>query len=356
MLKELLEKALLYKENQLEVSKVIEVDCPKAIKELASIPSSFKVYGSTRTGNFAQVPWFGVFDKDITESAQRGYYIVYLLNANMTGICLSLNQGWTDFKEKFGATSGKVAVKKTASYCRSLIRSSLEGFSDSDIDLNATTPLAKGYELGHIYGKYYQMDSIPDDIVLVNDLRGLMGVYAELKGYLSQYGAPITELLKIVQTKELINELTEDIEFQEEVEVAEPVEISQSPQSRPMFKTEGTLKKWNTNPSIAKKALSDAKFLCEIDSEHKTFNSKVTDCNYVEAHHLVPMRLQENFENSLDVPANITALCPNCHRLLHHAKHEEKLKLLEYLLTKRKDNLAIYGIDVNFSELMRGYE
>lgn len=42
--------------------------------------SFYKVVGSPGKGNWAAVPWISVFDPDITISATRGYYVVYLIN------------------------------------------------------------------------------------------------------------------------------------------------------------------------------------------------------------------------------------------------------------------------------------
>ena len=43
----------------------------------------FLVTGSPGQGNWAAVPWVAVFDPAVTESATRGYYIVYLFSADM---------------------------------------------------------------------------------------------------------------------------------------------------------------------------------------------------------------------------------------------------------------------------------
>ena len=109
MIKGRLEKILsTYNDNPKKVSNEIVYGCPKALIQLANIPDRFKVYGRWRTGNTAQVPWVGVFDRDITDSAQRGYYIAYLFNAKMQGVYLSLNQGWTDFQKQYKTKKGKV--------------------------------------------------------------------------------------------------------------------------------------------------------------------------------------------------------------------------------------------------------
>lgn len=68
---------------------------------------------------------------------------------------------------------------------KDLLKSQLNDFSFDPINLACSEKLATGYELGHICGKYYPYDGIPTKINLVNDLRNLMGVYRELKGYMN---------------------------------------------------------------------------------------------------------------------------------------------------------------------------
>ena len=41
---------------------------------------TYVVKGSVGAGRWTDVPWIAVFDKRITQSAQKGIYIVYLLN------------------------------------------------------------------------------------------------------------------------------------------------------------------------------------------------------------------------------------------------------------------------------------
>ena len=43
-------------------------------------------------------------------------------------------------------------------------------------------------------------------------------------------------------------------------------------------------------------------------------------------HHLIPLRMQHDFENSLDVVGNIVSICPNCHRLIHYGRDKDKKK------------------------------
>ncbi len=77
---------------------------------------NYLITGSAGQGNWADVPWIAVFDKEITTSATIGYDIAYLFRADMSGVYLSLNQGWTYFKENYKTKKGREYIKLTSNY------------------------------------------------------------------------------------------------------------------------------------------------------------------------------------------------------------------------------------------------
>lgn len=108
-------------------------------------------------------------------------------------------------------------------------------------------------------------------------------------------------------------------------------------------------------PGIAKTALNNANYSCEINCNHKTFLFEKSMKNYMEAHHLIPMSFQDDFEFSIDVPENIICLCPNCHRAIHKALNEKKKEMLETLFNSRKKLLEDRGLKIEFSDLLAYY-
>ena len=59
----------------------VRKDIVSALRENIS-DSNYLVKGSVGVGHWTNVPWIGIFDKRITTTAQKGVYIVYLLNKN----------------------------------------------------------------------------------------------------------------------------------------------------------------------------------------------------------------------------------------------------------------------------------
>jgi predicted HNH restriction endonuclease len=97
-------------------------------------------------------------------------------------------------------------------------------------------------------------------------------------------------------------------------------------------------------------------FKCEYAKSHYYFDSKFTGMAYVEAHHLIPMSAYKEFKYSIDVEANVVALCPVCHRKFHHAKLEDKTDIIKKIYTDRKERLKNSGIDIVLEDLMELYK
>lgn len=145
----------------------------------------YLVSGSAGKGQWAEIPWIGIFDKEISVSATRGYDIVYLFRSDMKGVYLSLNQGWTYFKDKYKRKLGKEKILKVAKMWQVRLQSVLNEFSFDSIDLesvNKNSDLPEGYELGHICGKYYSADNLPSEKELRIDLQNMLALFRELKG------------------------------------------------------------------------------------------------------------------------------------------------------------------------------
>lgn len=127
--------------------------------------------------------------------------------------------------------------------------------------------------------------------------------------------------------------------------------------SVPQSKLTGNIKKYvvaHRSVSIAANALCNANYRCEIDENHGTFIRKTNELPYTEPHHLIPLKFQNAFENSLDVENNIVSLCSSCHNHLHYGKYTEEL--LKKLYEMRKDLLNVAGLNISFEQLLCYYD
>jgi 5-methylcytosine-specific restriction enzyme A len=113
---------------------------------------------------------------------------------------------------------------------------------------------------------------------------------------------------------------------------------------------------WIRDSNISKAALKRADYTCELATDSDSHDSFIAHCtkkNYVEAHHLIPMKEQENFKYSLDNALNIVALCPNCHKMIHYADKAVRKIIITEIFEKRKNDLDAYKITL--SDLCRIY-
>ena len=70
---------------------LISKDIPNLLQQCADISSPYQIVGSYGKGRWTAVPWIAIFDSRITTSAQKGVYIVYLLNKNTQELFLTFD-------------------------------------------------------------------------------------------------------------------------------------------------------------------------------------------------------------------------------------------------------------------------
>lgn len=311
-----------------------------------SISDLYKVKGSIGNGNIARVPWVGLFRKEITDNAENGYYIVLLFSEDMSCCYLSLNQGITAIEKLYTKTFALKKMRESASVAVSHLDSDPEAYR-GPIQLRSTRDLGKAYEEAAILSFRYLRTELPTEKVFFQHLDHLMGQYERLY---KLFGRKLNSLFTV----------SED-EFQQVVleKAGQPGElIGSMPKSDDGHEggiLQLTINKYTRSPAVAAEAIRTAQFCCEIDATHKTFISRAKKNPYVEAHHLIPISQQRRFESSLDVLANIVALCATCHRMLHYGVEKDRKFLLMSLFKERKKELAEKSINVELSDFLKFY-
>ena len=139
----------------------------------------YLITASVGAGNWAMIPWVCIFDRSITTSATKGVYIVYLLSKDSKRLYLTFNQGCTEIRSQHSKRETIDIMHQKAEDIRGAI--SDHGFvSGSDIDLgDGLTELGILYREGTIFYKQYDIDSIPDEAELRDDLSRMMSIYAD---------------------------------------------------------------------------------------------------------------------------------------------------------------------------------
>jgi len=73
-----------------------------------------------------------------------------------------------------------------------------------------------------------------------------------------------------------------------------------------------------------------------VNDEHSTFIHTSGLYNYVECHHIIPLKAQSDFKDiHLDDLFNLVAICPACHAQIHYGDIEAKKEIFYKLYARR---------------------
>jgi 5-methylcytosine-specific restriction protein A len=281
------------------IARLLQHDLPNILKELIENKEQYKFEGSAGKGNWAYCPWVAVFDVLITETAQSGYYLVYLFRQDMKGVYLSLNQGVTEVRNKYKGNPKEV-LRIRADDFRAQLGSLPTNFSEIEIDLAVSTSseLAAFYEVGNICAVYYDAAAVPDELHLARDFRDMMKLY---------------ELLSYNENVPLSAAQQEDDEDVGSVEIEDLRKLRQH-------------KRIERNAHLSRKAKNIHGFICQACGFNFEEVYGVLGEHYIEAHHLVPICALKGKVVRLDPRRDFAVLCANCHRMIHRFSNPENVE------------------------------
>lgn len=274
-----------------EVAEFIRKEIPEYISEIIGKNDRYLVEGSPGKGNWAYVPWVAVIDRFITETVQDGYYVVYLVKEDFSGIYLSLNQGVTTVQNQYGS-GAKDALRVRASDYLARLGDLVNEYIKGLIDL-AVTPKSKLgalYEVGSICSVFYSAGNIPNDEILKKDLLKILDIYFVLTSKENQ----------LFNSNEL-----EDDEVGLEYENLKKVR---------------THKRIERNKKLAKKVKKLKGCACEACGFNFEKEYGELGKGFIEAHHLTPIHKLQGKKVALDPIKDFSVLCANCHRMIHKSE------------------------------------
>lgn len=166
-----------------EIAKILRVGLKGAVSD-DLMSGKIKTKGSAGQGNWATVPWIGIFDTDLSTSATKGFDIVYLFSPDMSSVYLSLNQGWTFFKKNYDKNA-RSTISKVSTYWQKMLANRTDRMTTEPIDLTSSleqkNDLVIGYELGNIFSIRYDKNNLPDNDQMLADLKVMLFCLNEIK-------------------------------------------------------------------------------------------------------------------------------------------------------------------------------
>ncbi len=285
-----------FKDNAL--ADFIRQEMPEAIRAVIGSNERYLIEGSAGKGRWANVPWAAVFDRFVTDTAQDGYYIVYLVKEDFTGLYHSLNQGVTTIKQQYGVDAKKALATRARDY-QARLGARIDGLIYGPIDLAVSNlgGLGAYYEQGAICSKYYERWALPEDSSLAADLKLFTELYFNL----------------VTRESGLF-----DRSHQEEDEKGLEIEDLR------FFRMHKRIERNRSLASKAKKYLGLTCQACGFNFE-AVYGSLGRD--YIEAHHLTPVSTLKGKRVALDPENDFAVLCANCHRMIHRSDYVSDVQL-----------------------------
>ncbi|MBE9583891.1 DUF3578 domain-containing protein [Mucilaginibacter sp. JRF] len=287
------------------VAKLVTKQLPDIIKESLLNNERYVVKGSAGKGRWSANPWVAIFDILITQTAQSGYYPVFLFKEDMSGFYLSLNQGVTEIKNKY-KRDAKQVLKMRAEDFRAQIGLQSGVFNLHDIKLRSnnsvSSDLAKLYEAGNIIAKYYSIYKLPEDVGLQADINEMIRVYEHLS-----YNEGLPSFQAEIENDEEFKGIEDIRRFRFHKRIERNIQLSQK-----VKKIQGYICK-----------------ACGFDFKKKY---GALGANFIEAHHLKPLAKLTGSKVELDARLDFVVLCSNCHSMIHKLDDPSKLDDLKQLI------------------------
>ena len=278
------------------IAEFVRREIPSIIRKVIGVSDRYIVRGSAGQGNWAKVPWVAIYDRFITDTAQEGFYLVYLVKEDFSGVYLSLNQGVTTVRDIYGSDAKEALLVRATDYAARLGKTeTTQIFGPINLGVSSTSSLGAYYELGSICAKYYGRGAIPNDETLRNDLNELLNLYF------------------LLATKDLVQLTTS----QEEDEIGLCTEDLTRMREH---------KRIERNRSLAKSAKNIHGYVCQACGFD--FEKKYGELGkeFIEAHHLTPLHTLKGQKVTLDPKTDFSVLCANCHRMIHKSEFVNRVE------------------------------
>lgn len=223
----------------------------------------------------AGIPWLAVFDKEITQTTQKQFYISYLFSRNAKKLHLSIAIGATQFTDLYGdnnKTTKKISTAKDNfvnnfkkfAPAKDFEKMDLLVESDTDFIRKSSSSInrrADHYKAGSFFTKVYDLVNPNfDEDDIVNDLKNYIDCYRQI--VLDPISSVLMEILDESVFEEIDKKKKIDLDY--ELPKFNPVVI-QSESKDKTKKKQGTSRP--RKPSLPSKKVGDAgeKYVYEFE-------------------------------------------------------------------------------------------
>ena len=167
--------------------KLVVDEIPEVLESWTSNSSKYKFVGSDGQGNILRTPWFATLNLEVTDSATKGYYLVYLISADLKTLVLAIGFGAYQFEKQYGR--GKKFFDAVGTAVVNMKINSSHLVSKSLMETKARTNIApvlldesgdyhlRAYEKCSIYSLSYDINNLPSEAELKRDYLEYVNLY-----------------------------------------------------------------------------------------------------------------------------------------------------------------------------------
>jgi 5-methylcytosine-specific restriction enzyme A len=253
--------------------------------------------GSPGMTQWADSVWLGVYDRNVTTSAQQGIYVAFLVASDGSVCHLSLVQAISEARREAGRGARDLLRATARRDERLLGRKRLKGLETGPVDLNIRTgSRSRDYQDSVIASLPLARGSIPSLGGLEESLQRLLAVYADL------------------------------VELRDELAADDAAPRPHAPLGG-RERIEARRYRWHRraerSQDLPRLAKEHHGWACQVEACGKTLADVYGEEHhepYIEAHHLEPFSALRGRPTELDPEKDFAVVCPDCHRMLHQRK------------------------------------
>lgn len=198
--------------------KLVVDEIPEVLESWTPNSSSYKFVGSDGQGNILRTPWFASLNLEVTDSATKGYYLVYLISSDLKTLVLEIGFGANQFEKQYGrgkkfSEALSIAVVNMRLNSEHLISKSLHATRNRTNLSTVVLDDSGDYHLGDygkcaIYSLTYQIGDLPTEADLKRDYLEYLNLYDKM-----------SESLLLADVDSYVYESVDEKEIESEVSV-----------------------------------------------------------------------------------------------------------------------------------------
>jgi len=172
------------------VHRLVVREIPEILESWTPNSAKYLFAGSDGQGNILRAPWFATLNLDVTDSATKGYYLVYLLSADLKTLVLEIGFGAHQFEKQYGRGKRvfealETSVANMRLNTQHLIPRTLAGTKTRTNSVpvrldNSGDYHLRVYERCAIYSLTYETENLPSEESLKNDYIEYLKLYEKM--------------------------------------------------------------------------------------------------------------------------------------------------------------------------------